>query len=99
MTSLSFAARARPLPSAFSRCTMHEKRVHRLAVHPACRGLHHVRVPVAGVIVIHGPIAAGEALDSVMEINENFIQRQQAGQHDAARIQRLSVVPPHHAFR
>src|ERR1019366_4292566 len=57
-----------------------------LAVHDARKGVHglavyehveldHVRVPVAGMVVIHGAVAASDALDAVMEINEDFIQR------------------------
>jgi len=34
----------------------------------------------------------GDALDPVMEVNQDFVQRHQAGQHHAARIQRLRVV-------
>ena len=54
---------------------MHDagKRVHRFAVDQHVE-LHHFGFPVVGVLVIHRSETAGDALDAVMEINEDFVQ-------------------------
>jgi hypothetical protein len=52
---------------------MHDagKGVHRFAVDQHVQ-LDHVRGLVAGVLVIHRAEAAGDALDAVVEVNQNF---------------------------
>ena len=90
MTSLSLAARARPRPSALSRWTMHEKASTDSRVDEQVQ-LDHVGVLVTGGLVIHGAVAAREALDAVVEVDEDFIERQQPGQHDPAGVQGLGL--------
>ena len=72
---------------------MHDagKGVHGLGVHEHVQ-LHHVALEVAGLFVIHGAVAARDAFDAVMEIDEDFVQRDERRQHDAPVVERFGVV-------
>src|SRR5258705_10687760 len=86
--------------TALGLITMDDARegVHRLAVHEHVE-LHHVRRLVAGVFIIHRSVTAGNAFDSVVEINENFVERNHAGQHHPARIECFGVIDDSALFR
>ena len=74
MTSFNFAASARPLPSALSRCTMHEN----ASTGSAFTSMSSFTMSVSdviGVLVIHRAETARDAFDAVMEINQDFVQR------------------------
>ncbi len=47
---------------------------------------------IAGVLVIHRSVTAGDALNLVVEIDQDFVQRQLAMEHDAPGIERLGVI-------
>ncbi len=47
---------------------------------------------VSGVLVVHRAVAAGHALQLVVEIDQDLVQRQDAGEHHAALVERLGVV-------
>ncbi len=53
--------------------------------------LHQFRRPVTGVLVIHRTVAARDALNLVVEIDQNFVERQFAMQHHATRVQRFGA--------
>jgi len=59
----------------------------------------HVGREVAGVFVIHRAEATGEALDAVVEVDQDFVEGQQAGEHDPPGVQRLGVVEDAALFR
>ena len=42
--------------------------------------------------VVHGAVAARKALNLVVKIHENFVERQLTMQHDSPRIQRLGAL-------
>ena len=44
------------------------------------------------MFVIHRTVTAGNAFNLVIEIDENFVERQFAMQHNPARIERLSAL-------
>jgi hypothetical protein len=67
------------------------KGVHRLAVHEDVH-LHQVGRPVLAELVVHRAVAAGDALQAVVEIDEDFVERQRAAQHDARGVERVGVV-------
>ena len=54
--------------------------------------LHQFRRAITGVLVIHRAVTAGDAFDLVVEIDQDFVQRQLAVQHDAAGVERLGVI-------
>src|SRR5205807_109000 len=65
--------------------------VDRLAVYEQVE-LHQFRGAITGVLVIHRAVTAGDALNLVVEVDEDFVQRQLAMQHDAPRVERFRVV-------
>src|SRR5438067_487929 len=67
------------------------KRIDRLAVHEQVE-LYQSRGAITGVLVIHRAVTAGHALDLVVEVHQDFVQRQLAMEHDAAGIERFGVV-------
>ena len=44
------------------------------------------------MLVIHRTVTACNRLNLVVKIDQNFVQRQLAMQHDAARIERLGMI-------
>ena len=71
---------------------MHDcrKRIDRFAVHEQVQ-FHQFRRPVTGNLVIHRAVAARNAFNLIIEIDENFIERQFAMQHHPARVERLGA--------
>ena len=69
--------------------------IHRLAVDQQVE-LHQLVGARAGVLIVHRAVAAGDALNLVVEVHEDFVEREHAGEHDAARVERLGVLkcPP-----
>src|SRR6478672_6602605 len=67
------------------------KRIDGLAVYQQIE-LHQFRGTITGVLVIHRAVAAGNALNLIVEVDENFVQRQLAVEHDAPGVERLGVV-------
>src|SRR5579863_2328194 len=47
--------------------------------------LDHGRFPIVGKMVVERGVSAGDGLEAVVEIENNFIQRQLVVQHDAIR--------------
>jgi len=72
---------------------MHDTRegIHRLGVHEHVQ-LHHVALHVFIRLVIHRAKAARDAFDAVMEIDQDLVQRNQACQHHAARVECFRVI-------
>ena len=73
MTSLSFAARCASPALGLAALDDAGKGVDRFGVHQHVE-LDHVRLAVAGVLVIHGAVAARDAFDPVVEINQDFVR-------------------------
>ena len=67
------------------------KSINRLGVHEHVE-FDHVRLLVTGVLIIHRSVTAGDAFDAIVEIDQDFVQRQHAGQHDPPRIDRLGMI-------
>ena len=74
------------------------KGVHRLAVDQHVE-FDHVRLDIADVFVVHRAEAAGQALDAVVEVDQDFVEGEQAGEHDPSGVQRLGVVEDAALFR
>ena len=45
--------------------------------------LHHGRFPIVGEMVVEGSVAARDGLEAVVEVEDDFVQRQFVVQHDA----------------
>ena len=72
---------------------MHDcrKRIDGLAVHEQIQ-FDQFRRPIASVFVIHRPVTARDALYLVVEIDQDFVERQFAVQHHPARIERFGAL-------
>ncbi len=64
--------------------------VHALPVHHHVQ-LHHIGFEVSGGFVIHAAVATGDALDAVVKVNEDFVERQCALEHHAGGVEGLGV--------
>ena len=53
--------------------------------------LHELLGLVVAILVVHAAVAAGHALESVVEIDEDLVERQDRGEEDPSRVERLGV--------
>ena len=79
---------------------MHDGRkgIHRVAVDEHFH-LHQLLGTEAVVLIVHAAVAAGDAFELIVEVHEDLIQRERAGEHHAVSVQRLRVLQDAALFR
>ena len=53
--------------------------------------LDHLRSAVAGMFIVHRAVTAGHRLEAIVEIDEDFRERQDTGKHHAGVVDGLGV--------
>jgi hypothetical protein len=86
-----FFAQIASLPFGLAAMYDGGKGIHGVSVHHDLH-LYQVGSTVFTQLVVHGAVTTGDALEAVVEIDENFVQRQRAGEHDARGIERVGVI-------
>src|SRR5690606_37106816 len=54
--------------------------------------LHELRLAVLADLVVHRAVAAGDALEAVVEVDEDLVERQDTYEDEARLVERLGVL-------